>query len=53
MYNEILNYAIDLVVIMSMQMIVIHKCNGNQSPKLWTENNGTLSMNIEIGRAHV
>ena len=46
MYNRILNYAMDLVVILSMQMIVIHKRNGDWSAKLPTESNGTLRMNI-------
>ena len=46
MYNWILNYAIDLVVILSMEMIVIHKRDEDWSAKLPTESNGTLSMNI-------
>ena len=46
MYNQILNYAMDLVVILSRQMIVIHKRDGDWSAKLPTEGNGTLSMNI-------
>ena len=46
MYNRILNYAIDLAVILSMQMIVVHKGNGDWSSKLSTESNGMLSMNM-------
>ena len=39
----------DLAVILSAQMIVIHKLDGDWTAKLPTESNGTLSINIVSG----